>query len=197
MFIFDEGLHTLLSRADGMSMQLRAHHASGRLMIQQIDPAELSPGELVSAVRSAVEVDGARLIIIDSLNGYLNAMPGEKYLIIQLHELLTYLGQAGVATIMVSAHHGMIGNAMIAPVDVSYLADAVLLMRYFEAHGEVRQALSVLKKRGSAHERTIREFSLSEGRIRIGEPLRDFHGVLTGVPQYTGPAFRRKGAEIR
>jgi circadian clock protein KaiC len=125
-------------------------------------------------------------VVIDSLNGYLNAMPGERFLTIQLHELLTFLGQAGVATILIGAHQGLVGSPMITPVDASYLADAVILMRYFEAKGEVRQAISVVKKRGGAHERTIREFKLHAGGIAVGEPLREFRGILTGVPAFEG-----------
>jgi len=124
--------------------------------------------------------------VIDSLNGYLNAMPGEKFLTIQLHELLTYLGHRGVATILVAAHHGMIGSQMNTPVDATYLADGVILLRYFEAAGEVRQAISVVKKRGSRHERSIREFRLDDSGIHVGEPLRAFRGILTGVPIYEG-----------
>jgi len=120
--------------------------------------------------------------VIDSLNGYLNAMPGERHLTIQLHELLIYLGQKGVATILIGAHQGLIGGQMVTPVDASYLADAVILTRYYEAHGEVRQAISIVKKRGGAHERTIRDFKLTAQGIQIGEPLRRFRGVLTGVP---------------
>jgi circadian clock protein KaiC len=122
------------------------------------------------------------MVVIDSLNGYLNAMPEERFLIIQLHELLTYLGQAGVATLLIGAHQGLIGGQMITPVDASYLADAVILMRYFESQGEVHQAISVVKKRGGAHERTIREFRLSGEGISVGPPLRHFRGILTGVP---------------
>jgi len=121
-------------------------------------------------------------VVIDSLNGYLNAMPEERFLTIQLHELLTYLGHAGIATLLIGAHQGLIGGPMIAPVDASYLADAVILLRYFEMKGEVRQAISVMKKRGGAHERSIREFRMERGRISVGQPLRDFRGVLTGVP---------------
>ncbi len=154
--------------------------------MRQVDPAELSPGEFMHAIRRAVEERGVTVVVIDSLNGYLNAMPGERFLIVQLHELLTYLGQAGVATILVSAHHGLIGSAMVSPVDASYLADAVILMRYFEAHGEVRQAISVLKKRGGAHERSIREFKMRDGQIGVGPPLREFRGILTGVPVFEG-----------
>jgi circadian clock protein KaiC len=150
--------------------------------LQQVDPAELSPGEFAHAIRRAVEQRGASIVVIDSLNGYLNAMPEERFLIIQLHELLTYLGQQGVATLLIGAHQGLIGANMTTPVDASYLADAVILMRYYETRGEVRQAVSVMKKRGGAHERTIREFRLESTGIHVGAPLRDFRGVLTGVP---------------
>lgn len=185
LFIFDEGVNTLLTRCAGLGIDLRPHVAAGTVAIQQVDPAELSPGELVHFIRRAV-AGGVSVVVIDSLNGYLNAMPGERFLIVQLHELLTYLGQAGVATILISAHHGLIGSNMQAPVDASYLADAVVLMRYFESKGAVRQAVSVIKKRGGAHERTIREFKMENGRIRVGEPLKDFRGVLTGVPVFEG-----------
>jgi circadian clock protein KaiC len=187
LFVFDESPATLLSRCDSLGIGLAAHFDSGLIGIQQVDPAELSPGEFTDRIRQAVH-RGASMVVIDSLNGYLNAMPGERFLTIQLHELLMYLGQQGVATILIAAHHGMIGAQMQAPVDASYLADAVILMRYFEAAGEVRQAISVVKKRGSRHERTIREFRLDDGGIRVGEPLRDFRGILTGVPIYEGPA---------
>ena len=181
MFIFDEGMHTMFSRTEGLGIDVRSHLREGRVSVQQVDPAELSPGEFAHAIMSAVE-GGVSIVVIDSLNGYLNAMPGEKFLIIQLHELLTYLGQANVATIIIAAHHGLVGGAMQSPVDASYLADAVVLMRYFEARGEVRQAISVVKKRGGAHERTIREFRLTDQGIVVGPPLREFRGVLTGVP---------------
>lgn len=183
MFIFDEGLNTLLARCDGLSIPLRKHYEEGRITIQQVDPAELSPGQFVHEIRKSVENRDARVIVIDSLNGYLHAMPEERFLTAQLHELLGYLGQAGVATILLAAQHGLVSSSMQTPVDTSYLADTVVLMRYFELRGEVRQALSVVKKRGGAHERTIREFSLSNGAIHIGEPLRQFRGVWTGVPE--------------
>jgi circadian clock protein KaiC len=186
MFIFDESVRTLLTRAAGLGIDLARHIESGRVTVRQVDPAELSPGALTAAIRDAVERQHAQVVVIDSLNGYLNAMPGERFLIIQLHELLTYLGQAGVATLLIGAHQGLIGSQMIAPVDASYLADTVILMRYFETAGEVRQAISVVKKRGGAHERTIREFRLEKGRISLGQPLREFRGVLTGVPIYEG-----------
>lgn len=182
LFIFDESRNTLLSRATGLGIDLTTHLENGKLTIQQVDPAELSPGEFVHAVRRAVDKHKAAIVIIDSLNGYLAAMPSERFLVIQLHELLTYLGQCGVATIMVGAHQGLIGMQMNSPVDASYLADAVLLLRYFEDRGEIRQAISVIKKRGGEHERSIREFSLRQGRIQIGAPLKGFRGVLSGIP---------------
>lgn len=182
MFIFDENVETLLTRSDALGVNLRKHVDSELVLIKQVDPAELSPGELTHTIRLAVERLGVAVVVIDSLNGYLNAMPEERFLIIQLHELLTYLGQAGVATLLVGAHQGLIGAQMITPVDASYLADSVVLMRYYEVHGEVRQAISVIKKRGGAHERTIRDFRMQAGGIVVGEPLRSFRGVLTGVP---------------
>jgi circadian clock protein KaiC len=160
----------------------------GTVALQQVDPAELTPGEFIHTIRRAVEEDGAKVIVIDSLNGYLAAMPEERFLTIQLHELLMYLGQQGVATLMIAAHQGLVGPAMTAPIDASYLADAVILMRYFEARGEVRQAISVLKKRGGEHERSIREFRTTTGRIEVGEALRDFRGILTGVPTMERPS---------
>jgi circadian clock protein KaiC len=183
LFIFDESANTLFSRLDGLGIPLRKHAEAGLVSVQQVDPAELSPGEFVHAIRTAVEQRHARIVVIDSLNGYLNAMPDEKFLVIQLHELLTYLGQRGVASILVAAQHGLMGAQMTAPVDASYLADSVVLLRYFEAEGEVRQAISVVKMRGGEHERSIREFTMRAGRITIGEPLRDYRGVLTGVPE--------------
>ncbi len=182
MFIFDESVSTLVSRCTGVGIPLRKAVEKGQVSIQSIDPAELSPGEFVYAIRRAVEGRHVSVVVIDSLNGYLNAMPEERFLIVQLHELLTYLGTAGVATLLIGAHHGLIGSQMNTPVDASYLADAVILMRYYERKGEVRQAISVVKKRGGAHERTIRDFRLESGGIKIGEPLREFRGVLTGVP---------------
>ena len=182
LFIFDESANTLFSRLNGLNIDLKRHADAGRVAVNQVDPAELSPGELVHRIRKAVDDDGARIVVIDSLNGYLNSMPDEQFLIAQLHELLAFLGQRGVATILVAAHHGLISSHMTAPVDASYLADAVLLMRYFEDEGEVRQAISVVKMRGGAHERTIREFTMRNGKVDVGEPLRNYRGVLTGVP---------------
>jgi circadian clock protein KaiC len=184
LFVFDENPQTLLTRCDSLGVNLARAVESGLVSIQQIDPAELTPGAFTHALRVAVEERHAKVIVIDSLNGYLNAMPAERYLTVQLHEILMYLGHKGVATILIGAQRGLIGTQMTTPIDASYLADAVILLRYFEARGEVRQAISVMKKRGSLHERTLREFRLDGGRIAVGEALREFRGVLTGVPVY-------------
>jgi circadian clock protein KaiC len=193
LYVFDESPLTLTTRAAELGVPLSPAVDSGMVKIRQVDPAELSPGELTHAIRVAVEEHDVKLVVIDSLNGYLNAMPEERFLSVQLHELLTYLGQRNVATILVCAHSGLLGSQMSTPVDASYLADAVVLVRYFENRGEVRQALSVMKKRGSRHERTIREFGFDHGRIFVGSALREFRGVLTGVPVYEGdqPAEKR------
>jgi circadian clock protein KaiC len=183
MFVFDESPDTLLTRCDQLEIHLRRHVESGVVTLQQVDPAELTPGEFTYAIRTAVERRNAKVVVIDSLNGYLNAMPGERHLTVQLHELLMYLGQKGVATILIGAQQGLIGSHMTTPVDASYLADAVVLLRYFESKGEVRQAISVMKKRGSKHERTLREFRLDGGRISVGKTLTDLRGILTGVPE--------------
>lgn len=181
MFTFDESIQSMVTRSIGLGFEIARYMDEGLVRIDPIDPAELSPGEFSHRIRHAAEVDGARVIVIDSLNGYLNAMPEERFMITQLHELLAYLGQLGVVTILVSAQRGLVGH-MTNNFDVSYLADGVILLRYFEARGEVRQAISVLKKRTGAHERTIRELSINEHGLSIGEPLRDLRGVLTGVP---------------
>jgi len=193
MFIFDESAETLMTRAAGLGMRMREHVEWGMISIQPIDPAELSPGEFCQSIRAAVDQSKVDIVVIDSLNGYLNAMPGERFLVIQLHELFMYLGQRNVATMLIAAQQGLIGMQMHSPVDATYLADAVILMRYFETQGEVRQAISVVKKRGGAHERTIREFRLDSGRIEVGEPLRNFRGVLTGVPILENPSGEQPG----
>jgi circadian clock protein KaiC len=184
MFTFDESLATLLERAKGLGMDFASHIQAGTIEIQQIDPAELSPGEFVTRMRDAVEQKHAKVIVIDSLNGFLNSMPNEQALALQLHDLLAYLGQQGVATIMTLAQHGFVGANMDTPVDVSYLADSVLLFRYYEVRGEVKQAVSVVKKRTGGHERTIRELSFGKGGIKVGKALRRFEGVLTGTPRF-------------
>ena len=181
MFIFDESIRSLVIRSKGIGFPIEERIADGSIAVRSVDPADLSPGEFITAIRHAVEVDNARVIVIDSLNGYLNAMPEEKFVLVQLHELLAYLGQQGVLTLLVSAQQGLIGQ-MQNTMDVSYLADNVILLRYYEAEGEVKQAISVLKKRTGVHERTIRELRICKSGVSISEPLRHFRGVLTGVP---------------
>jgi circadian clock protein KaiC len=182
LFIFDESASTLLARTAELGIELRRYVDEGIVEIHQVDPAELSPGQLAHELRRAVESQRISIVVIDSLNGYLNSMPEERFLTMHLHELLMFLGQHGVATILIGAQHGLIGTYMNAPIDASYLADAVILMRYFEARGEVRQAISIVKKRGGQHERTIREFRFGKGGLEIGAPLRNFRGVLSGIP---------------
>jgi circadian clock protein KaiC len=188
LFVFDERIEVLMRRVAGLGMDLRPHLESGLVTVQQVDPAELSPGEFTHNVRRAVDGDDghppAKVVVIDSLNGYMQAMPEERFLTVQMHELLTYLGHKGVVTFLVLAQHGMIGP-MQAPVDTTYLADTVILFRYFEADGRVRQAISVVKKRSGKHERTIRELRL-DGGIAVGDPLHNFLGVLTGTPVFKG-----------
>jgi circadian clock protein KaiC len=185
VFTFDETRDTMLARADALALGLGRHIRTGLVEVQQIDPAEISPGEFTGRIRAGVE-QGAKLVVIDTLNGYLNAMPGEQYLANQLHELAAYLNQQGVVTIFTLALHGLIA-ALEAPVDISYLADTVVSIRYFEAAGAMKKALSVVKKRSGRHEETIREFALETGRgIRIGEVLKEFQGVLTGSPVFRG-----------
>ena len=186
-FLFDEGIATLLSRADGIGSDLREHVTAGRIALRQIDPAEVPPGEFVELVRREVEQKNARVVVIDSINGYMNAMPEERFLTLHLHELLSYTGQRGVLTILAMAQHGMIGK-MDSQVDISYLSDSVLMLRYFELRGEIRLALSVVKKRTGTHERTIREMAITPQGVKVGQPLRDFHGVLSGVPTFVGKA---------
>jgi len=187
IFAFDETREIMLARAKSLGLDVDRHVQSGLISAQQVDPAELSPGEFVARIRQGVNA-GCKLVVIDSLNGYLNAMPGEKYLNNQLHELTSYLNQQGVLTIMILAQHGLV-DAAVAPVDLSYLSDTVVCLRYFEAAGEVKQSLAVIKKRSGHHEKTIREFKLVSGKgIRIGQPLKEFQGVLTGVPVFHGGA---------
>jgi circadian clock protein KaiC len=181
-FIFDETLSTLTDRAAAMQMNIQPFLESGLIKVEEVDPAEISPGELTSRIREAVEERNSRMVILDSVNGYLNAMPEERFLSLQLHELLSYLNHKGVITLMVLAQQGMIGT-MQTPVDLTYLADSVVTLRFFEAFGVVKQAISVVKKRSGYHERALREYSLSADGIHVGEPLRNFHGVLTGVPE--------------
>jgi circadian clock protein KaiC len=192
-YLFDEGLATMLVRAATLGMDLAPHIAAGRLTVTQVDPAELSPGEFASKVRAAVEERGSTFVGVDSLNAYLHAMPGEEYLILQMHELLSYLNQQGVTTLLVLGQHGIVGDVR-SDVDLSYLSDCILLFRFFEAKGQVRTALSVVKSRVNAHERTIRELKLSQGGLQVGEALDDFEGVLTGLPAYHGRVAMLSGA---
>lgn len=182
MFIFDEELGLLFERAKGLGLDLQAMVDTGNLMVEQVDAAELAPGEFAHRVRSAVEADGVRTIVIDSLNGYQASMPQEQQLILHMHELLQFLNRQGTSTFLTVAQHGLVGD-MKSPVDVTYLADTVILLRYFEAAGRVRRAISVIKKRTSAHEDTIREYRISGDGITLGSPLRNFQGVLRGIPE--------------
>ena len=194
-YLFEESRETFLHRSAGFGMNFDPYLASGKLDLVQIDIGELSPGEFSARVRRVVEGSHATLVVIDSLNGYLNGMPSERFLLIHLHELLTYLGQKGVATLITIAQHGLLGTAMHSPIDVSFLADSVILLRFFEAYGTVRQAISVVKKRRGAHERTLRELKIGSAGMEVGEVLQDFDGVLTGVPRYRGKQGRLFGEE--
>jgi circadian clock protein KaiC len=193
VYVFDEVMHTLIDRSeklcDAKSGGIAAFIQQGSLHLQQVDPAEKSPGAFAHEVRRAVTA-GAQVIVIDSLNGYLNAMPEERFLTTHLHELFAYLNQKGILTIIVVAQHGMMASGgQAGGIDVSYLADTVLLFRYYEAEGEVRQALSVFKKRTGPHERSIRQLTIDESGFKVGSPLRHFHGIMTGVPSYQGPSL--------
>ncbi len=190
-FIFEETISTLLGRARGLGMNLTPYIQSGRVKIEHLDPAEVSPGEFVDMVRQSVEEGKVRAVLIDSLNGFLQAMPGEQFLALHLHELLTYLNNRGVLTLLVLAQMGLVGSAMQTPIDVSYLADNILVLRYFEAHGEVRQAISMMKKRSGGHERSIRELRLGPDTIHVGAPLSDFQGILSGSPTSLAPLIEK------
>ncbi|WP_404308449.1 ATPase domain-containing protein [Neorhodopirellula lusitana] len=190
LFQFEESTQSLFVRAEGLGFDLQSHVDSGLVQIINLVPGEITPSEFACLVQESVKPDAqgrkVGIVSIDSINGYLNSMPHEKFLIIQMHELLQYLGKRGILTLVVVAQHGMLGQAMGTPIDASYLADAVVLFRYFEAGGSIRQAISVIKKRTGRHERTIREFKLSSKGVEIGPPLTQFRGILTGVPEFTG-----------
>jgi circadian clock protein KaiC len=179
---FDETRRNFHRRASGLNIDLEKW--GEQFNFQQVDPAELSPGELSGLIRQQV-ADGVRIVVLDSLSGYQNAMPEEQFLLLQMHELLTYLNQQGVLTILVLAQHGLVGQ-MQSPVDLTYLSDNVLLLRYFEAAGRLRRAISVLKKRTGGHEPSIREYRIDKSGIRVGDPLTQFSGILTGVPKFGG-----------
>ncbi len=192
-YLFDERLGTFALRAEGLGMDVREFVADGRLTICQVEPTERSPGEFAHDVVRAVEDDGVRMVVIDSINGYLQSMPEERLLTVQVHELLSYLASRGVTIVLTLVQRGIFGSPIDEAADVSYLADSVVLLRYFEVSGSVRQAISVVKKRSGDHERTIRECRVGRGGLHVGQPLHDFQGVLTGVPHYvgdTGPLMR-------
>ena len=189
MYLFDESIETLFKRTSSLNMDIKKYVDEGMIVVRQIKLAELTPGELAYMVSQEVEKHNTRVVVIDSVNGYLMATPQERFLTMQFHELLGYLNSRGIVSILVVGQYGLIGS-MQTPIDMSYLADTVVLLRYFEAGGEVRQAISVLKKRTGKHERTIREFRIDKGGIQLGQPLSDFHGVLTGIPVYHGKSER-------
>jgi circadian clock protein KaiC len=186
IFTFDETRQSFIERSRGLGLEMDRFLEDGTVYLEQVDPAELSPGEFVQQIRRGVETRNWRIVVIDSLNGLLNSMSEEHALTVQLHEVLSYLNQVGVASFMVLAQYGLPGHTISSPTDVSYLADNVLLLRYFEAAGEVRQALSVVKRRSGPHERSIRELLIRNGRLSIGDPLKNFTGVLTGTPEFKG-----------
>lgn len=183
IFVFDENIFTFTKRAESLGMPMRKHMDEGRIILRHVDAAAIAPGEMGHYLRKSVEDAGVRMVLVDSLNGYLQAMPEEKFLILQLHEILSYLNQQGVISILLMAQHGIMGD-MNSPIDLTYVADTVVLLRFFEARGSLRKALSIIKKRSGAHEDTIREFAVVDRRIKIGPALKDFQGVMRGVPSY-------------
>jgi circadian clock protein KaiC len=193
IYLFDERRSTFVHRSGSLGLGLQPLIDNGTAMVRQLDPGQLSAGEMGADIRRRVEEDHIRLILLDSLNGYMNAMQGDAALLLQLHELLSYLNQHDVLTIITIAQHGLVGSAVASPLDISYLADTVVLLRYFEAGGAVRKAISVLKKRTGPHEDVIREFKIGGDRLEVGAPLASFRGVLTGVPEYIGSDDRLFG----
>lgn len=191
LFVFDEVPDTYVIRGEGLGMDMRSHIEAGRICIQQVDPAQLSPGAFAHAVQSAVEKNGCKVIVIDSVNGYQSAMPEEHFLHAHLHELLAYLNQKRIVTILVMTQAGLLGQGVTSPVELSYLADTIVLLRYFEVGSTVRQAISVVKRRTGPHERTIRSLTMSEKGVAVGEVLHQFSGVLTGNLVFTGPSAAR------
>ena len=185
VYVFDEVLRTAQARAEGLGMDVKAEIERGNLRVSQVDPAALSPGEFTWQIRTDVEKYDTRVVVIDGLNGFMSSMPGESDLVLHLHDLLSYLNQKGVATFLVLTQHGLMGS-MQAQFDVSYLADTVLMLRYFEARGRIRKSIAVLKKRMGQHEQTLRELRLRPGAIEVGDALAEFQGVLTGVPELVG-----------
>jgi circadian clock protein KaiC len=196
LFVFDEELGLLFDRTKGIGFDLEAMRNAGSLHIEQIDAAELSPGEFAHSVRAYVDEAQAKTVVIDSLNGYQAAMPEENALTLHIHELLQYLNRQAVTTFLTVAQHGLVGD-MKAPVDVTYLADTVILLRYFEASGTVRRAISIIKKRTGRHEDTIREFVIGRGGLSLGAPLTGFQGILRGVPTIVTASHKPLDTEAR
>ena len=186
VFLFDEAKATYVKRGKNVDLDLAGHMQGGLIEIHQIDPNEQSPGEFAYRLRRKVEDEGVRVVVIDSLNGYLTAMTSERFLLAQLHELLAYLNAHGVLTIMTTAQHGMLNTTDTTSFELTYLADLVICLRYFEAGGSVRKAISVIKNRLSAHETSIREFEITDKGLEIGTPLQQFEGILSGIPKFLG-----------
>jgi circadian clock protein KaiC len=186
VFLFDETVSSWLARAKGLGLDLEPHMRSGKLLLREVNPAQMSTGEFAEYVRRGVTGQGIRMVVIDSINGYLNAMPHERFLSLHLHEMLSFLNKEGVASVLVVAQHGILGEGVMSPLDLSYIADTVILLRYFEAFGRVRQAVSVVKKRLGGHQHTIRELGFTPQGMSVGRELEEFNGVLTGRPVYTG-----------
>lgn len=185
-YLFDEGLGTFFARSSMLGLDMKGYLDSGQLVMRHVDPAELSPGEFAQMLRDGVEIDGVEFIVIDSLNAYLQAMPGERFLILQMHELLAYLNQKGVTTTLILGEHGIVGE-VTRDIDLSYISDSTVLLRYFEAGGMLRRAITVSKSRTASHALTIHELTLGRGGVQVGESLQGFDGVLTGLPTYRGP----------
>ncbi len=190
-FLFDEQRMTFLNRGDALGMHLSKFVKNGMLKLSKVEPGSMSPGEFSHSVRKVVEDDKVRVVLIDSLTGYLTAIPESAAAVVRLHELTSYLASCGVATFLTVAQQGMLGQNMASPIDVSYIADTMFMMRFFEAHGHVRKAVSVIKKRTGLHETTIREIGVKRGTLTVGDPLVDFRGVLTGVPEYRGGSLEK------
>jgi circadian clock protein KaiC len=193
IFAFDESAESITERARGLGMDVGSLISSRNIKLREVNPAEMPPGEFTALVCREVVERNASIIVIDSLNGYLQSMPQERFLALEIHQLLSYLNQRGVLTILVVAQHGLVG-AVESPIDLSYLSDAVLLLRFFEAQGKVRKAIAVLKKRIGSHEDTIRELRLSSQGLQVGQPLTDFQGIMSGIPTYLGPQSMIKSA---
>jgi circadian clock protein KaiC len=195
LFVFDENLHTFIKRTEALGMAMRNHIASGMIKMRHVDAAAIAPGEMADSLRRSVEEDGVRLVLIDSLNGYLQAMPEERFLTLQLHEILSYLNQQGVVSLLLMAQHGVVGEVR-APVDLTYIADTVLLLRFYEKEGALRKAISVVKKRSGPHEETIRELTLAGGRLRIGPVLKDCQGAARGLPDHKAGKRTDRDAQL-